>query len=511
MRISSAIMTVVAIACAGAVVGATPASAALPPAPKHVLEGQVVRNDGGPISGLSVTLDGTPWGQTDSQGIWTMVDIPSGPHVLGIERYRPWWGGPDYDFPAQYYPLAATPATATPIDVSGALTRVTFHLETAVVRGRVVDSEGLPLHPQTAQIAFAPRSDPSISLSRGINSDGTFTARVVPGGYALTAGSGDLADTFSTPISLTLGNNQLATAGDLTLPDGGFVAGTITDSLGAPVPSCVTLTFARWYGSPPSGCTDASGAYRIPRLASGNYTGSVTPTDGAHLPTSLNGGNAFSVALGQTTAESAVAPLGGSLDALVTDYLGNPAVGAPVSLRLGGQLVKSATTDTTGHAIIGGLTSAAYTVDFAPGPTTDGVAVLGVAAAVVTGQQISISQQLPESDWVTGTVTNHANGNPIAGLTVTAWRSNCPDSGYFCFYHQAVTDSRGRYRIDGIEPPIPYDDSPRTFTVSVSDTNTWQTWSSGNTSFDSAAGAGHVVDFKMRKTLAPPTCNVQCE
>jgi Carboxypeptidase regulatory-like domain len=241
----------------------------------------------------------------------------------------------------------------------------------------------------------------------GLNSSGTYTASLAPGTYyaftqlASTSGlineifdnvkctgpcSSNTAAFSGTAIIVTSGSAQTRS---FALTPGGTIAGTVTDTAGAPLQGVPVRVFAAGLGEPIAAgqaSTDVAGAYSIGGLPTGTYyaftnvsTFSVSGTPQNVVNEIYNdifcagvcnvlSGDEISVTIGATTPGINFAlSTGGRITGKVVDSLTQtpiPGVQVVVAARfgLGISNVASGTTTATGDYAINGLPTGSYFV-----------------------------------------------------------------------------------------------------------------------------------------------------
>ncbi|MGE0547373.1 MAG: carboxypeptidase regulatory-like domain-containing protein [Kofleriaceae bacterium] len=130
----------------------------------------------------------------------------------------------------------APASSFTSVGSAGATGQITITLHKGFsVSGRVVDSRGKPVANATVSSrsglwGFNDALDDDVTTA----TDGKFTiAALAPGSYTLSVVDGEHAPTRSAPVAVT---DRPVTGVEITMNDGGLLAGTVVDSAGNPVP-----------------------------------------------------------------------------------------------------------------------------------------------------------------------------------------------------------------------------------------------------------------------------------
>jgi protocatechuate 3,4-dioxygenase beta subunit len=209
--------------------------------PQAVITGRVLDEDGDPVPNVSVQAmrsgyfrgkkQWLPAGvsTTNDLGEYRIHGLAPGRYLLSA-IYRPGGfmlestqGGAAETYAPTYYPNAASPDSAAPLDVAaGAVLRdMDVRLQktkTVHIRGRVLDPR-TGKGARTAMINLQPKSDTFLmfprNMSRPYNDKGEFViSSVTPGSYILTASINEDGKMMSARIPVEIGNSSLE---DITL------------------------------------------------------------------------------------------------------------------------------------------------------------------------------------------------------------------------------------------------------------------------------------------------------
>ncbi len=244
-----------------------------------VVRGRVVRKDGRvPMRGVTVTM-----ARYDSLISYLRAEVNGRFDVLEAET------GPDGRFafldvtPSKGYVVRAegrslglAPTSSEDLDLRGRETKDIGDLELgkgATIKGRVVDHEKRPV--AGAQVAASwrvtnalgvvladPDLAPAIEHETSTNEDGTFVLEnleATPTTVFVNATSG-AAEILR---SVSLEDGQVKDVGDVTLPEDGYVAGTVHWSDGTPVVGARVFAAGEMQGTVRAVETGADGAFRI--------------------------------------------------------------------------------------------------------------------------------------------------------------------------------------------------------------------------------------------------------
>lgn len=275
--------------------------------------------------------------------------------------------------------------------------------------------------------------------------DGTYTIAVAPGTYRLRVV--DLTRTYATrwayaadsydaadPITVTVGQTVVV---DVALPLAGAIVGTVTDAAtGAPVNGCVQVLAVGSDDFAAYACTDDLGQYRAVLPDAGQYNVQFTAdyyvSQWAYDRATRDLADVITVSAGQDTrVDAQLTPLG-QISGRVTDLAGAPLAFITVYAYLSDQPTSFtyAETDFDGLYRIRGLPAGAYHVKFVENsfgnyvsewwndsPDLAHADSIQVSLATDT---TGIDAALGQSGLITGTVTDAATGQPLAGVCARA-------------------------------------------------------------------------------------------
>ena len=258
-------------------------------------------------------------------------------------------------------------------------------------------------------------------------------------------------------FALALGGVTAAAADDAAVP--GTISGTVTRADdGAPVVG-ITITASGEAGGWGSTTTDAVGGYTLTGLAADSYVVTFMPDDTdlkrEYWENTFDYSQATAIAVADGTAVTAVdaaLEVGGGISGVVTrEDDGTALPGVTVSaLDANNEIVGSTETDVAGGYDLGGLPAGSYRVRFG----SPDAALLSqywknaynwdtaTLVTIVEGQtKAETDVALATAAYITGTVTNGADGQPVF-TTVLAYDL---EERFDLEFH--FTDGIGRYRI----------------------------------------------------------------
>jgi len=260
------------------------------------------------------------------------------------------------------------------------------------------------------------------------------------GNYSLTASAPGYIDNQINNVAVTSGAET--TGVNIYLSVSGGISGKVTDkTTGAPIANAIVTAYNAT-GTDNVGqttFTDTNGNYQIiQNLASGTYNVEVDFATG-YLNTTLNG---ISVTAGAMTSGVNLALLkSGVFTGTITSAAGANLQGISVYAESSdGVSAGFATTNSAGvYTINTDLATGTYNITefFPTGYLTNTVSGIAVTAGQTTTKNI----QLSPSGVISGTVTNIANGQPIADVSIIV--SSTSNSGGF-----GSTDASGKYQVN---------------------------------------------------------------
>ncbi|MEM1177046.1 MAG: carboxypeptidase regulatory-like domain-containing protein [Acidobacteriota bacterium] len=183
------------------------------------LKGRVTADDGEPLSGVKISA-------TSSRVLWTSSRFspPVTASSAADGRFELVGLAPEQLYQISTYSRGWAEKRITATAEDGP---VEFRLEPELeVRGRVVDTEGRPIH--DAGVAF---SRGSLSLGTRTDEDGRFQHRTVPGRFRLVAGGPNHRQWVRNNVKLEPGMADL----EITLETGLSMSGRVLDPSGRPV------------------------------------------------------------------------------------------------------------------------------------------------------------------------------------------------------------------------------------------------------------------------------------
>jgi hypothetical protein len=315
------------------------------------------------------------------------------------------------------------------------------------IAGIVRDEAGLPI--AGASVSAGASLIPGTPRSTTTGVDGSYELVGLAGGdYTVGFDShGKLHQTAPATVSLGVTTSGV----DVTLVEGGTIAGTVTDPLGAPVSGANVLAAGPRYVTATTG---ADGSFTVVGLETGSYTLRFSPPEGVDLVSeywqdspSVSSATPVAVTTGSaTTGIDAVLDRPAVISGRVTDASGNP-LSAFVSLSTGSSSFAAVTaSDGTYQAVVPPGT---FNVAFYPQPgsvflaetyndkpiLTPGDPVVAVGGETTSG----IDAVLEEASSISGTVRD-SSGTPRSGVTVYADRPGSSSA-------TASTDAMGNYQI----------------------------------------------------------------
>jgi hypothetical protein len=347
----------------------------------------------------------------------------------------------------------------------------------ATVSGYVTDAAGAPLADVCAEVVANAHNGTAVASVRTA-ADGGYTASAPAGSYYVRfrdCGNRDLVTRYwpnavhrynATLVALADGQQRTGVNG--TMPRGGALSGTVTNTAGEPVQNVhVDLRPVSDQSHPlpidVSVRTDAQGRWVARGLPVAKYR--VTFSDPPNYASILYG-NTPDAALSpdvevtvatEQTGVNAVMPRAGRITGVVRDDQGNPFPKQCVLATGGtaqGSLGNGAMTGDDGAYVLEHLAPGAYRVEFSDcsgvsAPTWYAGATTRAKATPVTvtenGETTGIDGALTPGFTVTGTVRDR-EGNPLPGIGVIVYDAV---TGSFTG-RQAWTDEEGHYQLVGL-------------------------------------------------------------
>lgn len=417
------------------------------------IQGTVTVPTGTAANGICVTAtdaDGARAGEamTGSSGAYKIIGLLAGTYIV---RAADPGCSDGVGLQSQWYPDAASPLGASPVQVTGGETTSGIDVTLSTggsISGTVKDGSGGPL--QDVQVCAD--SGPGAHGSTSTAADGSYTINGLPSGIYIVSFGWGCQDQFydgqttqdgatlvmvHTPTD-TSGVDSVLTSASSGSGSGygtgpGSVTGTVTDTDGAPISGiCIDVDGRK-------GTTDVNGRYAVSGLPAGTYAVKFSigcGTTGNYAAAT----KPVDVGLSPVTVDASLAP-GGSISGTVTDAAGAPLAGICLSLSSG----DVRRTDADGHYSVPGLAAGNYNVTVAACPGSQGSYVSqDVSVSVDAAQSVTENVALTPGAVVTGVVTDGSRQG-LAGVCVRLF-----PAGTTGLAGEAVTDSGGSYRITGL-------------------------------------------------------------
>lgn len=435
----------------------------------RVVDGQT----GVALSGVTVVLAGSAnlSGSTDGTGSFQQSGIPPGSYQLNASY-------PGYTTLSVALSLRA--GAIADVGVLRMSRTSTAEATTASVSGIASDAgNGQPLAGVLVTIAGAGKS----ALTDG---QGRYSIdALAPGSYGISAaksGYSSVATSFSAAAGGSYAFSPrlplVATGGDDSV--GCRIYGKLLKATnGAPV-SGVSITLSGVNSKVTA--SDATGAYVLPGLVSGNTTIRVAATGydavqaTAVLSCATPAATEFSPRLYPTATSPADANTASLVFTVVDSTNGSPLPGVAVAVTATGQPTRSLTSAADGRVLIDKLPLASMQAQLSLAGY-DGVTI-GVTIADPQRSDIgSVPMKKSRSAVVTGIVTNASSGAAVEGASVVLSGATSA---------QASTDSAGRFLLAGL--------ASGSHTVVVSKAG----YASSSAAFDAIPGGEYVVSPRLR-------------
>ena len=428
---------------------------------------------GDPIEGISVEAQDDGGGyagsaQTDATGKYTITGLGTADYIIRFDDY-----GSPREYLQEYYDDKQGFRSADPVSVtSGSDTQ---NIDAALTKGGSIsgtvtdEASGDPIAGICVNVS---NDDFGFYGSDRTDSNGDYKITGLRSGdytvyfYDCTADEylSEYYDDRSYPgdsVEVTAGSEIQNIDAALTKP--GSISGTVTDEAsGDPIAGICVQAEGASYGYD---TTDSNGNYTITGLRPGDHTVYFYDCDGfpedylsEYYDDERFNADPVSVTSGSETQniDAALTALG-SISGTVTDETsGDPLADICVSAQTPDfGFYGSDRTDSDGNYKITGLRSGDYRVQFydCDGPRTyvteyyDDKESFDAAdeVAVTEGSETqNIDAALTKGGSISGTVTDEASGDPIAGICVSAQGGSYGGSD--------TTDSDGNYKITGLRP-----------------------------------------------------------
>lgn len=359
---------------------------------QYTISGQITdKTTNSPIRDVIVSDGAGHSAQTDSNGNYTLNNLPAGNYTLSFSKDC-------YSFTPDSPVVKVGPDATQNITGEGSCS----------IAGKVTDGS-------------KPLSGITIADNKGHS-----TTTDAQGNYSLTgltSGSYTLTPkttcyTFS-PASLTATLPPDATGQDFVATSSCSISGKVVDNDNTPIEG-VTISTNGGH----SAKTDATGNYSLTGLTAGNYT--VTPNKGNYIfsPVSLS-----AIVPPSVTQKDFVATPVYSITGRVTDESGNPLSGASITTNIGGY---TATSDPDGYYVISEVISGTYNLN----ATKKGYAFSPINDVSVPPEATNKNFEATTLYSISGTVTD-INNQPVKDVAITVlgradfFDTTTNDSGYY--------------------------------------------------------------------------------
>nr|WP_246322146.1 carboxypeptidase regulatory-like domain-containing protein [Nocardioides panzhihuensis] len=471
-------------------------------APNGIISGHVASTTGEAIAGLVVTsykFYEEDWGDGQVHGFWesyrqvsTDADgnyrlyLPAGDYRVGFRQDS----RNDQDpilWQAEFYNDATTVKAAETLTVALDETRSGVGAVIAAngqIAGQVTDDSGRPVS-GTYVTARQLVDEGSGTVWDGVASartgeDGSYRLHVPNGSYriefkdhetGLVTEYYDNATSIEQATDVVVAGSAVVSGIDAALSQGGSIEGTVTVA-GSPTGDINVFLYANEGGDwtfTSDLSVDESGHYAFDGLRDGAYRLRFAPGESAAIgeyydnASSLSEATDLVVSGANTLTADADLTAGTSIAGTVTDESGEPLRGIDVSLyqaqddgsgSVWWDSVGWDTTTTTGSYSFDGLAAGAtYRIGFVDNEGNFAreyyrdAATVERATDVIAGESGPIDVALASdagAEVITGAVTDDA-GNPVAGVTVEAYRTDTWDEA-----GSVTTGADGTYRLDGL-------------------------------------------------------------
>lgn len=413
------------------VLAAAPVATCAADSGSATISGTVTGSGGTPVSNVLVsayTIYGRRGGYdyTDASGVYTVNTLIGGSYLL---RYEP--GGGTYA--AEWYNNAATPQTATPVNVAeaGAVSGINLQLDPgARFDGTVSGQGGGPL--QNVQVSVYDTSGRTVANAYTDSAGAYITSPGLPtGNYRVgfrgTAGFLDAyydgKTTLATAEVIDIVAPTIRSDVDAVLAPGGQINGTVIEAAtGTPVKN-VSVSANGQYGSG-NDYTDANGKYTITGLGSGSYEIEVEPSSATNLVTASQ--TAQVTAPNPTVNVNFGLTVGGTLSGKVTDTGGAPLQYITIYIdNQDGSFQQYTSTNASGQYSVTGLPTGEYRVLFRPSEyipeaynNHPNFGDADLITVIAPGTVTTIDGVLAKGSAIKGKVTDAATGLPIKGIFV---------------------------------------------------------------------------------------------
>ena len=390
-----------------------------------------------PVEGAEVVIkdsEGNELGRdtTDSNGDYTIPNVPDGNHDITIEKDGKTETG-------------KVEIKDNGKDVSGA-GDVQLPVGGADLTGTITDVNKQPV--EGAQVVVKDETGKEIGRDT-TDSNGDYTIPNVPDGkYDVTVESDGKTETGKVEIT---GNGQnVSGTDDVQLPVGGAdLTGKVTDVNGNPVEGAEVVVKDNTGKELGHDTTDVNGDYTVPNVPDGTHEITIEK-DGKTETDQVEIGNNGQTVTGGGDAQLQVG--GADVTGTITDVNGKPVEGAEVVVKdeTGKELGRD-TTDGNGDYTIPNVPDGTHDVTI----EKDGKTETGKVEITGNGQNVSGTDdvQLPVGGADVGGNVTDVNGKPVVGAEVVIKDQDGKELG------KDTTDANGDYQI----PNVP--DGSHTITV----------------------------------------------
>ncbi|MBV9495001.1 MAG: carboxypeptidase regulatory-like domain-containing protein, partial [Acidobacteria bacterium] len=406
-------------------------------------------SNGAPISGAVVELirDGVVVATTttDASGHYTFNGVTPGNYSVR--------------FSATGFGTSTLPATVSPnqpLTLNASLTPNPPPNTDGSLGGTVTNAaNGTPISGALVELI----SNGNVVASTSTNASGQYSFPTVQqGSYSVRFSAtgfntATLATTITANQAQTL-NAALTASGGGNPPTTGSLSGTVTNAAnGNPIAGALVELISNG-NVVATTSTNASGQYGFAAVQQGGYAVrfSATGFNTAMDATTITAGQAQTLNAALTASGGGNPPTTGSLGGAVTDASnGNPINGALVELISNGNVIATTSTNASGQYGFANIEAGGYTVRF----SATGYITATMATTIIAGQTQTVNAALarqvtPPSDTngtISGSITDAANGTPIAGATVTLTENGTPRT--------TTTDASGHYSFSNVKTGSP--------------------------------------------------------
>jgi hypothetical protein len=385
----------------------------------------------------------------NSGGEYTISGLPSGAYTVSF--YNETEG---VNLQAAYYNGKSTEAAANQVTVTAP--NKTTDIDAALVAGGQITGTvtaaagGAPL--AGIRVCASPEAPSEAGYGCAeSNSSGVYTIVGLPSGiYELELNSYEAGNYLPASLhSLAVAAPNITTVGNVSMPGGGTIEGTVTaKSGGSPLGAIVVEVEREGGGASQYAETNASGEYRVAQLPSGEYKVKFTRefVDGGNY-LSAESSHVNVIAPNSTPSIDAALATGAEITGKVTAPGGAPLNDFQVCAGAG----ESCTfTNAGGEYTLGGLASGTYAVSFSPFQGQNYVTRSYGSALTVTAPNVypNINAEMHPGAEISGRVTLAAGGSAVANLYT------CAESTSPFFFGCTATNANGEYTFAGLSEGV---------------------------------------------------------